>query len=82
MQTIKRIETLLSEQEHNLLLELEATSAVVWSPQVDQQAISSLLKSSINENRDVFPIMQLAETGFAEWNDPEEDIYNDVGNVG
>ena len=22
-------------------------------------------------------IMQLAETGFQEWNDPEEDIYND-----
>jgi hypothetical protein len=82
MKTIKRIETLLSEQEHNLLSELEATSAVVWSPQADQQAISSLLKLSINENRDVFPIMQLAETGFAEWNDPDEDIYNDVGNAG
>ena len=22
-------------------------------------------------------IMQLAETGFQDWNDPEEDIYND-----
>lgn len=81
MQTIKKLEALLSEREHNLLLELETTSAVVWSPQADQQAISSLLQSSIDENRDVFPIMKLAETGFAEWNAPEEDIYNDVGNV-
>lgn len=45
---------------------------------VDRQVISSLPKSPVEENLDVFPIMQLAETGFAEWNDPEEDIYNDV----
>ncbi|CAD0226777.1 MULTISPECIES: hypothetical protein [Planktothrix] len=39
-----------------------------------------LIKKQIvtDEELNVFPIMQLAETGFAEWNDPEEDIYNDV----
>ncbi|AFY75445.1 hypothetical protein Syn7502_03617 (plasmid) [Synechococcus sp. PCC 7502] len=74
----QRIEALLAEREQNLLSKLATTSAVVWSPQVDQQAISSFTKSLIDQNLDSFPIMQLAETGFAEWNDPEEDIYNDV----
>ena len=74
----QRIAALLFEYEPTLLSQLEATNAVVWSPQVDQQAVSSLPKSPIEEGLDVFPIMQLAETGFTEWNDPEEDIYNDV----
>ena len=60
----KRIEALLFEHEHNLL--------------VDKQAVSLFAKSLTDEELNVFPIMQLAETGFAEWNDPEEDIYNDV----
>jgi hypothetical protein len=60
----KRIEALLFEYEQNLL--------------VDKQAVSLFAKSLTDEELNVFPIMQIAETGFAEWNDPEEDIYNDV----
>ncbi|GAX34238.1 hypothetical protein [Nodularia sp. NIES-3585] len=35
------------------------------------------LISEIEERLETVTIMQLAETGFQEWNDPEEDIYND-----
>ena len=37
--------------------------------------ITSKIKFSDNGN--TLTMMQLAETGFQEWNDPEEDIYND-----
>ena len=60
----QRIEALLFEHERNLL--------------GDKQGVSLLAKSLTDEELNVFPVMQLAETGFAEWNDPEEDIYNDV----
>ncbi|MDB9316664.1 MULTISPECIES: hypothetical protein [Cyanophyceae] len=36
-----------------------------------------ILISEIEERLETVTIMQLAETGFQEWNDPEEDIYND-----
>ncbi|MDM9385579.1 hypothetical protein QUB80_33530 [Chlorogloeopsis sp. ULAP01] len=35
------------------------------------------LMVAIEEKLETVAIMQLAETGFQEWNDPEEDIYND-----
>ena len=35
------------------------------------------LIDSIEERLETVTMMQLAETGFQEWNDPEEDIYND-----
>ncbi len=35
------------------------------------------LMSEVEENLSSIAMMQLAETGFQEWNDPEEDIYND-----
>ncbi|WP_341529738.1 hypothetical protein WKK05_10695 [Nostoc sp. UHCC 0302] len=35
------------------------------------------LIAEIEEKLETVRIMQLAETGFQEWNDPEEDIYND-----
>jgi hypothetical protein len=35
------------------------------------------LIAAIEEKLETVSIMQLAETGFQEWNDPEEDIYND-----
>ncbi|MBF2009269.1 MAG: hypothetical protein IGS49_28465 [Chlorogloeopsis fritschii C42_A2020_084] len=35
------------------------------------------LMTAIEERLETLGIMQLAETGFQEWNDPEEDIYND-----
>ncbi len=33
------------------------------------------LIAAIEEKLETVSIMQLAETGFQEWNDPEEDIY-------
>jgi hypothetical protein len=35
------------------------------------------LMADIEERVETVTMMQLAETGFQEWNDPEEDIYND-----
>ncbi|MCG6134056.1 MAG: hypothetical protein MET45_05260 [Nostoc sp. LLA-1] len=35
------------------------------------------LISEIEERLETVKMMQLAETGFQEWNDPEEDIYYD-----
>lgn len=35
------------------------------------------LMADIEERVENLTMMQLAETGFHEWNDPEEDIYND-----
>ncbi|MBE9227858.1 hypothetical protein IQ264_20765 [Phormidium sp. LEGE 05292] len=35
------------------------------------------LMADIEERVENLTMMQLAETGFTEWNDPEEDIYND-----
>lgn len=35
------------------------------------------LISEIEERLETVTMMQLAETGFQEWNDPEEDIYNE-----
>ena len=35
------------------------------------------LMADIEERVENLTMMQLAETGFAEWNAPEEDIYND-----
>lgn len=35
------------------------------------------LDEEISEKIATTVMMQLAETGFPEWNDPEEDIYND-----
>ena len=35
----------------------------------------------ITYDMNVREMMQLAETGFSEWNDPEEDIYNDAAST-
>lgn len=35
------------------------------------------LIAEIRKVLEIREFMKLAETGFAEWNDPEEDIYND-----
>lgn len=44
-----------------------------------QLPVEELMKliDSIEERLETVTMMQLAETGFQEWNDPEEDIYND-----
>lgn len=43
-----------------------------------QLPISELLKliAEVEEKLDTTIMMQLAETAFDEWNDPEEDIYD------
>jgi hypothetical protein len=35
-----------------------------------------ILLEDLEERLETLIIMNLAETGFQEWNDPEEDIYN------
>ncbi|EAW36862.1 hypothetical protein [Lyngbya sp. PCC 8106] len=35
-----------------------------------------VLLEDLEERLDTVIMMNLAETGFQEWNDPEEDIYN------
>jgi len=44
-----------------------------------QLPVEELMKliAAIEEKLETVTMMQLAETGFQEWNDPEEDIYND-----
>jgi len=63
----QELEKRLQLSEEALLKQLESTEAVVWSPQADRQAVQAL--------SDMLPTMQPVETGFAEWNYPEEDIY-------
>ena len=43
-----------------------------------QTVFSSLISDQpTSQNVDTLDFMQIAETGFLEWNDLEEDIYND-----
>jgi hypothetical protein len=43
-----------------------------------QTVFSSLISDQpTSQNVDPLDFMQIAETGFLEWNDLEEDIYND-----
>jgi hypothetical protein len=44
--------------------------------QLPVEELMELMKA-IEERLETVRIMQLAETGFQEWNDPEEDIYNE-----
>lgn len=43
--------------------------------QLPPEEINQLIRE-INETISTKDFMKLAETGFEEWNDPEEDIYN------
>jgi predicted metal-dependent TIM-barrel fold hydrolase len=48
--------------------------------QLPPEEINQLIRE-INETISTKDLMKLAETGFEEWNDPEEDIYtNDTEN--
>ncbi len=48
--------------------------------QLPPEEINQLIRE-INETISTKDFMKLAETGFQEWNDPEEDIYsNDTEN--
>lgn len=44
--------------------------------QLPAEEISQLIQE-ISETMATKDFMKLAETGFAEWDDPQEDIYND-----
>ena len=43
--------------------------------QLSQQDLL-ILFADIQEQLQTFEMMSIAESGFQEWNDPEEDIYN------
>jgi hypothetical protein len=43
--------------------------------QLSQKDLLTLL-ADIQEQLQTFEMMSIAESGFQEWNDPEEDIYN------
>lgn len=47
--------------------------------QLPPEEINQLIRE-INETISTRDFMKLAETGFQEWNDPEEDIYNIYNN--
>ena len=61
----------LLQEVNNFIDSLLLKENQTISPQTPTDTIN------LSQNPDIFNLMQLAETGFSEWNDPEEDIYND-----
>ncbi|MBJ7295996.1 MAG: hypothetical protein JHC73_06650, partial [Dolichospermum sp.] len=59
----------------NRVKELEERILNQESKILEIEAFTSKIKLADNGN--ILTMMQLAETGFQEWNDSEEDIYND-----
>jgi hypothetical protein len=57
-----------------LNLSVEDIKALIFRLSVEELVA---LMTEIEERIETMKMMQLAETGFQEWNDPEEDIYND-----
>ncbi|MBD2609760.1 MAG: hypothetical protein FWK04_15260 [Nostoc sp. GBBB01] len=53
---------------------IEEIKAVIFELPVEELI---KLMAEMEERLETVTMMQLAETGFQEWNDPEEDIYND-----
>ena len=58
----------------NINYTVEEIRQIIFQLPIQEQII---LKKEIEEKLETLEIMQLAETGFAEWNDEEEDIYNE-----
>ena len=54
-------------------LTLEEIKTLVYQLPLSEQI--SLLED-LEDKLEALTLMKLAETGFPEWNDPEEDIYN------
>ena len=54
-------------------LTLEEIKTLVYQLPLSEQI--SLLED-LEDKLETLSLMKLAETGFPEWNDPEEDIYN------
>ena len=54
-------------------LTLEETKTLIFKLPIQEQI---KLMEDLEERLESLAMMKLAETGFSEWNDPEEDIYN------
>ena len=52
---------------------LEEIKQMIFQLPIQEQIA---LMEDLAEKLETVQMMQLAETGFAEWNDPEEDIYD------
>ena len=52
---------------------VEEIKQIIFQLPIQQQII---LKEELEHRLETIKMMQLAETGFTEWNDEEEDIYN------
>ncbi|MGD1713745.1 hypothetical protein [Dapis sp. BLCC M172] len=52
---------------------IEEIKALIFQLPIQEQIT---LIEELEERLETITIMQLAETGFSEWNEPEEDIYN------
>ena len=59
----------LLQEVNNFIDSLLLNENQTISPQTSMDNIN------LSQDPDTFNLMQLAETGFSEWNDPEEDIY-------
>ena len=56
-------------------LTLEEIKEIIFQLPIQEQIT---LAEDIEEKLSTIQMMQLAETGFKEWNDKEEDIYDDI----
>ena len=54
-------------------LTLEEIKTLILKLPIQEQIT---LMEDLEERLESLAMMKLAETGFSEWNDPEEDIYN------
>ncbi len=52
---------------------IEEIKALIFQLPIQEQIN---LIEELEERLETITMMQLAETGFSEWNEPEEDIYN------
>jgi hypothetical protein len=59
----------LLQEVNNFIDSLLLNENQTISPQTSMDNIN------LSQDPDTFNLMQLAETGFSEWKDPEEDIY-------
>lgn len=59
----------LLQEVNNFIDSLLLNENQTISPQTSMDNIN------LSQDPDTFNLMQLAETGFSEWNDPEENIY-------
>ena len=53
---------------------VEEIKQIIFQLPIQEQII---LKKELEERLQTLEMMQLSETGFIEWNDEEEDIYNE-----